>query len=91
MTIQYRYIQIHYDNSTSEVVAIADRDEFRDKASKTLPRIEPYTTKLSIGAILNEYANEGWRLVGQSVTPSQCEPHDPHLLYFHMTLMRERG
>jgi hypothetical protein len=79
MTVQYRYIQIHYDNSTSEVVAIADRDEFRDKLS------------LPMDTALNQFAAEGWRLVGQSVTPSQCEPHDPHLLYFHMTFMRERG
>ena len=89
MNIQYRYIQIHYDNSMQEVVAIADRDEFFD-SKETLPRVEVYQTTLSIGAVLNHYAKDGWRLVAQSITPSQCDPHDPHLLYFHMTLMRDK-
>ena len=60
-----------------EVVAIVDGDALRDQL--TLPMY----------AVLNQYGADGWRLVGQSVTPSQCEPHDPHLLYFHLTFIRE--
>jgi hypothetical protein len=56
---------------------IADGDAFRDQL--TLPMY----------AVLNQYGADGWRLVGQSVTPSQCDPHDPHLLYFHLTFIRE--
>tara|TARA_B100001173_G_C15784968_1_gene460946 strand:+ start:111 stop:350 length:240 start_codon:yes stop_codon:yes gene_type:complete len=77
MSIQYRYIQIHYDNLDGKVVAIADGDAFRDQL--TLPMY----------AVLNQYGSDGWRLVGQSVTPSQCDPHDPNLLFFHLTFIRE--
>ena len=77
MSIQYRYIQIHYDNLDGKVVAIADGDAFRDQL--TLPMY----------AVLNQYGSDGWRLVGQSVTPSQWDSHDPHLLFFHLTFIRE--
>ena len=53
MPIQYRYIQIHYDNLDGKVVAIADGDAFRDQL--TLPMY----------AVLNQYGADGWRLVGQ--------------------------
>ena len=79
MTIEYRSIRVDYANDDGEVVAIADGDAFRDQL--TLPMY----------AVLNQYGADGWRLVGQSVTPSQCDPHDPHLLYFHLTFMREVG
>ena len=79
MTIEYRYIRVDYANDDGEVVAIADGDASSDQL--TLPMY----------AVLNQYGADGWRLVGQSVTPSQCDPHDPHLLYFHLTFMREVG
>ena len=77
MTIQYRYVQIHYDNLNSEVVAIADGAEFKDQLTPPMDQV------------LNHYGSHGWKLVAQSVTPSQRDPYDPHLLYFHMTFMRE--
>jgi hypothetical protein len=79
MTIEYRYIRVDYANEDGEVVAIADGYAFRDQL--TLPKY----------AVLNQYGADGWHLVGQSVMPSQCDPHDPHLLYFHLTFIREVG